>query len=263
MKNGKWQELEVIEDLTLAGFKLSHVGTNQLKVHMTKVPITGRPDGIITERGKEHLLEIKAFNYNSYAKIKAEGLEAFPGYKAQVNLYLMSRELKDRVAGCHFYVKHKDSCIPFSLYEPRDEAFINPIIEAIEEVVVGGAEISRPETPIKYCSMCRKANFCWGTEVLNTEKVLNRSLEDLSNMWLEGKRLSSLGEMQMEDSKAGLIGHISEDEDLLITDSLKVARIRSKRTNISTSKFIEKYGAPSLMEVMEEKESSYFRITEV
>ena len=137
MKNGHWQEPEILEDLRAAGFKLSNTGSNQLMVHVGKTRVAGRPDGLVLVEGKEALLEIKAMSIRTYTSLKQKGLEAFPYYKTQVQLYMASEELVSRVDKCYLYAKHKDSCRPYDICEEKDLSYSKPIIEAVDAIVLG------------------------------------------------------------------------------------------------------------------------------
>lgn len=255
MKNGKWQEMEILEDLRKAGFRLSHTGSNQLTVHVGKVPITGRPDGLITVDEREDLLEIKSMSLDMYTLFKQKGIDSFPGYKCQTQLYLASEELKNRVKGCWIYAKHKDSCRPYDIFMERDEVYTKPIIEVIDEITLGKAEIKRPSEPTPMCSRCRHRMFCWRTELLDMSGVKTLTNKEVVQMWLEGQFHLEMGKQLNEDARVLLQEFLGSDDVLYIEDQtvlLEVKKIIQHRTKISEAKFIERYGAAALADVMEE-----------
>jgi len=254
MKNGKWQELEVLEDLRRAGFRLRHTGSNQLTVHVGKVPIAGRPDGLIIVDDREDLLEIKAMSLDMYTNFKQKGIDAFPGYKCQTQLYLASEELKDKVKGCWIYVKHKDSCRPYDIFMERDEAYSKPIIEAVDEIVLRQAEIKRPDEPIPLCSHCRHRLYCWKSELLDTSGIKTLTKPEVVQMWLEGQFHLDMGKQLNEDARVLLKEFLGDNDVLYIEDQtvlLEVRKIIQHRTGISEAKFIEKFGAAALADVTE------------
>lgn len=262
MKNGKWQELEVLEDLRRAGFKLRFVGDNQQTVHVGKIPIRGRPDGRIIVDEREDLLEIKAMSLNKYTDLKQKGIDVFPSYKCQVQLYLASEELKN-AAGCWFYVKHKDSCRPYDIFVERDEAYSKPIIEAADEIVLGKAEVSRPkDCPLP--AMCRHSLFCREAEVLDMSGIKTLTDPEIVKKWLEGQFHLETGEELNEEVRALLIQRLGDNDVLFVEDPtvlLQVKRITQHRTEISEAKFVEKYGAAALLGVTVENIVKQVRVT--
>ena len=170
MKNGHWQEMEVLEDLRHAGFNLRYTGTNQLTVHVGKVPVTGRPDGLIMVDNREDILSIKAMSLERYTTFKQRGLDAEPLMRCQEQLYLASREFRDIIVGTWIYVKHKDTCRPYDVFVEKDLGYSGPIIEATEEIILGNMEVKRPEScPIP--GGCRHRVFCRKEDLLDTSGI--------------------------------------------------------------------------------------------
>lgn len=261
MKNGHWQELEVLEDLRVAGFKLRHTGTDQLIV--TVGPVKGRPDGLITVDGREDLLEIKAMSLDSYTKLKGKGLaKSHPRYKSQVQLYMHSEELIDKVNGCWLYAKHKDSCRPYDVYEEKDSVYTKPIIEALDAIVLGKEKVKRPDSPNELCTSCRHSNFCWKEVLLNTSEIKVVDLPEVVTKWKEGKYHQEYGKSLIEEAREVFEYHLGDNE-LLLVNGLRIKRIVSKRTDIDITKFCDIFGANRLAEVMTEKMVSQMRITSV
>lgn len=264
MSNGHWQEDECVENLRHAGYKIRFTGKEQMTLHIGKTSVTGRPDGLITVNGHEDVLSIKAMNGMRYNKFKSKGLEAEPFIKSQEQLYLASEELKNTMAGTWIYAKHKDSCAPFDLYEPKDLAWSKPLIEALEAITLGNEVVKRPQSIIPLCSHCRHSTFCWKEEAFTVDmsgtKVL--SLPEATAKWHEAKFHQDYGDELMKDVRV-VFQEALGDKDLLLADDLRIKKIVSTRSGISEKKFIKKYGVAALAEVMESKEISFMRITEV
>lgn len=264
MKNGKWQEMEVLEDLRKARFSLKYTGSNQITVHVGKVPIAGRPDGLIVVDNREDLLEIKAMSLAMYTSLKQKGIDAFPNYKCQAQLYLASEELKDRVTGCWLYVKHKDSCRPYDIFLDRDEAYTRPIIEAVDEIVLGKVVVVRPVEAGPSCSFCRHKLYCWKTELLDTSGIKTLTKPEVVQMWLEGQFHLDMGKQLNEEARVLLKGYLGDNDVLFIEDQtllLEVKKIIQHRSGISTEKFVERFGAAALADVTQETIVEQMRVT--
>lgn len=264
MKNGKWQELEVLEDLRKAGFKMRYTGHNQLTVHVGKARIGGRPDGLITVDNREDVLSIKARSLDVFTVLRQKGIEAEPMTECQEQMYLASEELRGR-AGAWLYVKHKDSCRPYDFFIESDASYSTPIIEAVDEIVLGGAEPKRPEEPIPLCTRCRHRIFCWKSEILDTSGISTLSKPEVIHLWMQGQYHLELGKQFNEESRV-LIGELLEGNDVLYLEDqlvlLEAKRIVQHRTKISEKKFVEKFGAESLIDVIEESDVVQMRVTQ-
>lgn len=265
MKNGKWQEAEMLEDLHTAGFSTTFTGKEQMEVNVGRVPVKGKPDGIIKVDGEEYLLELKAMSLKQFTNFKTSGLEYFPGYMTQVQCYMASEELSSRVKGAWVYAKHKDSCLPFDIYVERDTSFSKPIIEAVEDIVLGKVEVKKPSYPSKLCQYCHHHQYCWGKDYVTGSNVKVLSSSEAVDKWKEGKFLKDYGESLIEEARegeGGLISLLGNESQIMVGD-LKVKRINSKRTNISEDKFISVFGVDRLPEVLEEKVVSQVRVTQL
>ena len=263
MKNGHWQELEVLEDLRYAGFKVRNTGSNQLTIHIGKSRVPGRPDGLITVDSREDLLEIKAMSLDTYTKVKQKGIDAVPNYKCQIQVYMASEELKSIGEGCWFYTKHKDSCRPNDIFVQRDLAYSTPIIEAVDSIVYDGWEPSKPPQPTDLCVSCRHKMFCWGTDsILDMSGTKVLSLPEVVQKWKEGKAHKEYGEILIDEARVILKEKLG-DNNLLLVDDLRVQTIRSTRTSIDIGKFTELFGANRLPDVMVETPVVSMRVTEV
>jgi len=273
MKNGHWQEEECLEDLRHAGFKIRYTSKNQMILHIGRVPITGRPDGLITVDNREDLLSIKAMSLDRYTDFKQKGLAHEIKIKCQEQLYMASKELRNTIVGCWVYAKHKDSCRPWDIFEEKDLNYSKPIIEATEEIVLGKQVVTSPESPISLCASCRHKMFCWKKGLYDTSGIEIASMPDVVAKWREGHYHYLYGKELVEEARNGWVDEngnsvlglveVLGDKDMLLCDDLKVQRIISKRTEISVTKFVEKFGAAALPEVIEEKPVHQIRITEV
>jgi hypothetical protein len=263
MKNGHYQEAECIDEIRYAGFKLRFTDKEQITVHVGKSSIDGRPDGLILMDGREDILSIKAVSIDRYTAVRQRGLEAEPLVRCQEQMYLASKELGDR-KGTWIYFKHKDSCRPYDIFEPQDLSYSKPIIEALDAIVLGGDEIHRPAEPIPLCVKCRhRATICWtDTVLLDTSGMKTASLKEVTEKWKEGKFYSTLGKSYMEEARVRIIQELGQDTRLLL-DDLQVTQIIAHRTDFDTKKFVEKYGAASLVDVQTTKEIPQVRIRQV
>ena len=232
MKNGKWQELECLEDLRRAGFQLRYTGDNQMTVHVGGARTGGRPDGLITVDNREDVLSIKARSLASFTEIRQKGIAAEPMTECQEQMYLASDELRDR-AGCWLYVKHKDSCRPYDLFIRRNDSYSKPIIEAVDEIVLGQAVVKRPNEPIPLCSNCRHRIFCWKTELINTSGIATMTKPEVIDLWLQGQFHLEMGKQYNEEARVLLKQYLG-DNDVLYVESniilLEVKRILQHRT---------------------------------
>jgi len=262
MKNGQWQELEILEDLRHAGFTLKYTGSNQLMVNVG--PIRGKPDGLIVVDSKEDLLEIKSMSLNMYTELKQKGLrETFPGYYNQVQLYMASKELRDRVSGCWFYAKHKDTCRPYDIFVPKDLTYSGPIIEAVTKIVSGGT-IDKPQAIIPLCTRCRHKLFCWKVELLDTSGIGVVYSKEAVNLWLQGQFHLDMGKEFNEEARV-LLKQALGDNDVVYCQGedslLQVRKITQHRSEVDISKFVQTFGAHRLPEVMTEKIVEQVRVT--
>lgn len=262
MKNGKWQELECLEDLRKAGFKMRFTGSSQMTVHVGKSRIAGRPDGLIWVDSREDVLSIKARSLDSYTKIRQKGVDAEPATKCQEQLYLASEELKDKV-GTWLYVKHKDSCRPYDLFIARDDKYSQPIVEAVDMIVLGNEEIKRPDQAVEGCSNCKHRRFCWKNDLVNMSGIKLLTKPEVVGLWLQGQFHLDLGKQYNEEARVLLKEFLSDNDILFIEGKdtlLEVKRIIQHRSGISENKFIEKFGAAALVDVIEEKEIEQMRV---
>ena len=263
MKNGKWQELECLEDLRHAGFRMRYTGSGQMTVHVGKSMIGGRPDGLIEVDGREDVLSIKARSLDAYTSLRQKGLEAEPMTECQEQMYMASEELKDK-AGCWLYVKHKDSCRPYDLFIPRNDAYSQPIVEATDEIVLGNIEPRKPEKPFNLCASCHHRRFCWQQELVDTSGIRTLTKPEIIELWMQGQFHLEMGKQYNEEARVLLKELLGENDVLFVEDRetlLEVRKIIQHRTKFNESKFVEKFGAEALIDVIEESAFEQMRIT--
>jgi len=261
MEDGHYQEMKSLNQLRRAGFQISFTGANQMVVHVGEAGVTGRPDGIITVGGVNYLLEIKSMSLDRFTLFKRRGLDAFPNFRCQAQLYMSSRELKSKISGCYFYVVHKDSGRVYDLFEPARPNYIEPIVTVTDRIILEGLVPEKVWNDI-LCPSCRHKIYCWGEGVTDLSGVKVAELPEVVEMWKEGKLLRDSGEEMMENAKAVLVGHLG-DGDVLYLEGLKLLRTKRETSKIPLEKFVRVFGTDRLPEVLEVKETSYVRITEV
>ena len=255
MNDGHYQEQEMVEDLTRAGFKIED---RQLVLHIG--PMVGHIDGTLWVDSRRSLLECKAMSLDRYSKFKKRGFEAEPGIKVQVQLYLSSDEMrKEGIDSGFVYAKHKDTCRPYDLYFEYEPEFANSIIEMIEELY--GGWLPKPER----CSLCSSCGYrleCWGAEVVDFGKVHTASLPEMVAQWKTGTAHKQYGKELVEEARVAFKKELGDNE-VVFVDDLKVLSIVQTRGGIDESKFVEKYGAAALVDVWEEKTVEQMRVSEV
>lgn len=258
MEDGHYQETKMLDQLRKAGFSIQHTGRQQLTVHMGRSRFTGRPDGVITIGGKEELLEIKAMSLNPFTNVRQTGIT--PSFKCQVQLLMSSEELRDKIDGCWFYTCHKDSCRPFDFYEPRDLSYSKPIIEAVDAILLDSWIPTKAECDI--CPICRHQEYCWGAYVVDSTKVRITSIEEAEENFIQGKLFRDGGLAMMKEARISL-ENVMGEEDLLLTDRLRLRRVSRSESSIPIKNFVEVFGPGELPKVLKETTSKYIRITEL
>lgn len=264
MKNGNWQEKEILEDLLFAGFELQYTGKQQQKVFVGKAQAPGRPDGQIKMESWDGL-EIKAVDERRYSRLRRRGLDVEPYIRCQVQLYMASD--KYREAGINrtwVYVKHKDSCLPYDILEEYNEDYARPIIEAADLIVLEGW-IPTPEENSLCEDMCQYRKHCWENRQWPgaPEVVASADVVDAAAKWKEGERLRKLAFDLQKQPKEILRGLVPEEEDTVMVEGLRVHRYTEHRTGIDKDKFIRVFGPRALVDVLTESQTEKYRITEV
>ena len=262
MSDGWDQEQQAVERLEHAGVKVKN---RQARVTVGKSDIPGRPDGIVNLKGEEYLWEFKAMNSERYSTFTRWGLDAFPGYRAQDNGYLLGLGL-GKV--CH-QAKHKDSNNYRDIVESLDKNFILPIVEACDKIRIEGW-IPEP-IKSKYCTYC--GLDCFG-KALDLSWMDTVDELEMAQRWITGKKHKDVGEMLMEEArsyfvgikdkygnwiKKGLIG----DKELLTASGVEIRKIIQHRFDVKRERVLEVFGAEGLMKVSEESEVTQYRIKEL
>jgi len=255
MNNGHYQEQEMKEDLTRAGFEIEH---EQLSLHIG--PMIGHIDGCIRVDNKWCLLECKAMSLDRYTKFKQRGFESEPGIKVQVQLYLASDELRSEgISSGFIYAKHKDTCRPFDFPFEFESGYAGSIIKQVEELYSG--VIPKPGR----CSICPTCGYrleCWGAEVVDFSGVHTASLPEMVAQWKTGTAHRQFGKELVEEARAAFEEELG-DKPVIFIDDLKCLRVISTRGGISENKFVEKFGAAALADIWEEKKIPQMRVSEV
>lgn len=262
MRNGHWQEMEVVENLRHAGYQLRHTGADQLVLHIGKSKVPGRPDGLITVNGREDVLSVKAMNLHRFTEFSLRAFEAEPLIRCQEQMYLASDELAGQYKGTWVYAKHKDTCKPFDLFEQVDTSYSKPIIQATDEIILGGYIPKPLKNPL--CIKCRHKNFCWSKDELpiDMSKVKVVDIPEIVDKWKKGKFYKDYGSMLVDEARKVLIEQLGEDERMYAED-LKVQRTTQHRQTFNRAKFAQLYGADNLSRVMDDMPVSQVRISEV
>jgi CRISPR/Cas system-associated exonuclease Cas4 (RecB family) len=240
LDDGHYQESEIVDLLTRAGFGLDYVGDNQAEVTIGRSGIKGHPDGFILSGpeinpSKPAMLEIKARNYQAFKKFQDHGLEAFPRIRAQTQLYMHGNNLPYPVEETHIIFKHKESVKLADVIEKKNSDFALPLIEQVDSIIVDGYEPQPVENPL--CEGCRFSSLCWGTPTVDFSELTYAELSDASDKWMQGKAYQELGKALEEEARADFTKAMGESSELL-TSSLRVRRTSFKQKRFDSKKFI-------------------------
>lgn len=258
MEDGHWQEQKAISHFRRAGIKVKNVTPQQMTLHFGKSRIIGHPDGLV-EVDKERMLEVKAMSNMRFKKFSEGTLEG--SIKCQTQAYLFSDELYNRVDEVDIYAICKESAEPFDRIYGREDSFIKPIIEELDEIILLG------HTPKKelnnYCPSCYHQIFCWKTNIRDMTEPRVLSLPEAVDSWTKGKALKMAGE-ELINMNRPLIEEALGDSKTIILDgtqySIKVQRIDSSTNYFNQSKFIKEFGLEALKKVMDSKDRVSIRI---
>lgn len=261
MDDGWLAENQAVERLANAGIKVEE---RQTGIFIGKSRIPGRPDGIISLNNERKLWEFKAMNYDRYSELTRWGLKTFLNYKAQINGYMVGKNLDS----CWFMAKHKDSNDYYDMEVKLDKTFIMPIIDWCDKIRLEGW-IPEP----KECSACSNCGVgCFGA-IADFSWIGKIDEHEMVKKWKDGKAYRDIGESMMEEAKAafcgvqdkygnlivpGLIG----DKEELWVEELRIQKILQHRFDISKQKVLEEFGPDGLMKVADEKIVRYYRVTD-
>jgi len=260
MEDGHWQENQIVENLTKAGWEMTHTGEDQMTVHVGETQIPGRPDGFIKVGNRWDQLEIKAVNENRYHHMVRKGIEG--RIRCQIQLCMSSREEREMgIERTWVYMKHKDSCTPYDIEEKYDPYCSRPVMEAADRIMEGWKP-KKEENDL--CASCGHKVFCWQPDIiLDLGGISSRDgLEKYVDMWKQGKNHKRRGEELVKEAKAVLDGTVGDD-DIVLVEDLKLQRVIRHSVTIPLDRYLEIHGNEHFKEVLEEKRSPYIDIREV
>lgn len=239
----------------------------QMRVTVGRSGVPGRIDGTILWEDKKRLWEHKAWGNSRYDWFVANGIDAYPGEKAQVNAYMLGMGLNS----CVFFVKKKESNDYHDEIVCRDEAFILPIIGWSDKIRLEDW-VPQPEL-CEACSQCGVG--CFG-EVLDFSWIKDAKAPEMADKWKQGDKYVKVGEMLMDEARTFFTGQVKIKEkwvkelpgligegSLLLVEDLKVQKIVQHRFEIRKEDVLREFGPEGLMRVGQEKDVVQFRITEV
>ena len=237
------------------------VKDRQKHITVGRSNIPGHIDGTVTFNNKKRLWEHKAWSSNTFDWFVSKGIEFRPGEKAQINSYMLGMGLDE----CIFFIKRKESNDYFDTIVKLDKDYILPIIEWADKIRLDGW---KPEPQLtKWCGYCRLD--CFG-QVVDFSWIKEKSSSEMAEKWKQGKRLSDVGGMLIEEARTFFIGSKDKkikgligDESILLVDGLKIMKIISHRFDIRKELVIKEFGPEALYKVGEEKDITTYRITEV
>jgi CRISPR/Cas system-associated exonuclease Cas4 (RecB family) len=262
MEDGNWQEKKMVAHLRQAGFKLTNVLSEQLTIHVGRARIIGHPDGLITVGGKEDLLEMKAMSLDRYTTSRQKGPTAFHYIYSQIQLYMASDELRDKVDGCWLFIEHKDTCRNVDFYVAKDFGFSTPLIEMTDKIYLDNFIPDKVECDL--CANCDDHFSCWEKDTfdMSKSKVITEDVSQSVEQWRQGKFYMTYGKALNEEARDVLLPLLG-DNDIAYVENLELKRIPRRTVRISEKKFVDVFGASRLPEILEEDISSSVRIREV
>lgn len=240
LDDGHYQESEIVDLLTRAGFGLDYVGDNQAEVTIGRAGIKGHPDGFLLsgpEIDKPAMLEVKARNYQSFKKFSDQGLEAFPKIRAQTQLYMHGNNLPYEVDEAHVIFKHKESVKLADVIEKKDPNFALPLIETVDSIIIDGVVPEPVENPL--CEGCKFTNLCWGTPTVDFSSFTYEELTNASEKWIQGQAYQELGKVMVEEARSEFTKALEADDSTeLYTTSLRIKKTSFKQKRFDSKKFI-------------------------
>ena len=262
MKNGWYQEQEMLDDLRTAGYKLRYAGRyNQMRVTVGKAGIPGHPDGLIsTNSNDECMLECKALDNRRFQNFRLNKIEAESSVKLQVNLYMSSPEIKALgITSCWLYMKWKEKNKPYSFLTAFDPGFVEPVIDEMDKVALREDYVPRKEE-IPKCGSCHHFAHCWGGEApIDLSRYASADVSDAVEKWKEGSWMKDYGDTLVKESREVFSNVMGDKDELLISD-LRVVRSRGLRTALSREKFVSLYGKDALIGVLDETPYTQLRV---
>lgn len=252
MNDGWDQEAQTIRRLKAAKVEIID---RQISVDIGESEIPGHPDGAVVLNGTKYIWEHKAFNYRNFEKFSESGLAAFPGYKAQIQGYMLGTGI-----GCGiFHVKYKDNNDYGDMLVPFDPDYIEQIVEWADRIRLR----NWVPTP-KECEAC---TYCYSGcfDIMDMSAIEMADEPEMVEKYTQGDQLEKVGKSMKEEARLFFLGDressfgIIQDKKLLSLPGLTIARIDSSRFTVSDKKVLEVFGPDGLLQVSEEKPVVQFR----
>lgn len=265
MSDGWTHEEQAVERYAKIGIKIESRTPQERRVVVGKSNIYGSFDGRVTLNGKRYLWEFKAMNSDRFWEFQRWGLKAFPGYRAQVQGYMVGSADNETI----FQAKHKDSNDYYDILEPLDVPYISQIINWVDDIKLKNW-IPEPKE-CEYCYHCGLG--CFGT-TLDLSWIKDAKASDMVDKWKKGKQFQDVGGMMMEEARSFFVGKKDKngdvlvegligDKEILLVEDLKILKITQHRFDISKEKIVKEFGPEALLKVGEYKEIPQYRITQV
>jgi len=263
MKDGHWQERQIVEDLMFAGFELKYTLDDQLSVEVGEAQVPGHPDGIIVLSAHEEMLEIKAMDVWRWSQCKSYGIaRAEPHIRCQIQSYMHSSDFRERnIEKTRIYTKHKDTCLPWDYEEPYDPRYIEPIIDIVDRIILDG--FVPKKVGWELCGKCGHRFFCWeADEVLDLRGIDTEfGMQEIVDTWRKGKAYVDAGSTMVDEARAVLIPRLGE-LDVLMVEDLKVQRIKQHRTSITSQSYLGVHGDSQLGDVLTDSQYDQIKVTD-
>lgn len=271
LEDGHEQEQAMLKQLARAGYEMWYVGNNQMELRIGKAKVPGHPDGLIwPPTYKLGQLEIKAMNEMRSNYFHRKGLE--PKIKCQTQLYMRGwRDLGLDITETWVYVKDKESCMPEDRVEVFDPSYINPIIEATDEIILGNWVPTASKQSL--CTVCRHSKYCWSGVLLDMTDAPNEEKEAAAvKQWFKGRAHKAEGKdlydqardylaMVLEDSGDESMLFITEDEDVAM--KIEAKKVYGETFKFNELLFAKEFGAQNLFKVMDRVPTEQIRTREV
>jgi len=269
-EDGHEQEASIVKQLARAGFAMRFTGEDQLEVKVGRSEVPGHPDGLVTPKAKELMLEIKAMHDYRFQTVREKGLTFEPLIYNQVQMYMpgLEQTFGIKVEGTLLYCKNKNTCDPFDMFVERDDSYSKPIIEAMDEIILGNWE-PKPEV-CQICTTCRHSKFCWGAPVLDFTGGRVITDQQLVEKWMQGKSYKTMGEELYEQAREQMKKLLGTDDVIYFeaTFGENVIVVEAKLTpttyrNFSSGKYAKIHGVKYLEDCYNITDSFQFRTQEI
>ena len=265
MNDGWDQEEQAVRRYAEIGIGIGSRGPDERRVVIGKSNTPGSFDGCVTLDGKRYLWEFKAMNTDRFWTFMRGGLKGFPGYRAQVQGYMVGSGTTKAI----FQAKHKDSNNYHDIIEPLDVPYISRIIQWVDDIKLKNW-IPEP-AECEYCYSCGLK--CFGT-TLDFSWIKSAAVPEIVDKWKKGKQLKDVGEFMMDEARTFFVGKKDKDgtvlveglvgdKEVLLVEDLKILKVITHRFDISKEKIVKEFGPEALLKVGEYKEIPQYRISQV